>query len=533
MVSSVDLAFALVPGIILFLYGIDHFSEETQRIAGEKFRSALGKLTKTRFGGAFLGAIVTSLIQSSTATTVIVVGLVGAGIIPFIQSVSIIIGANVGTTVTGQLIALKLTSFAPFFILLGFLLSIFGKSYKFLGKPIFYFGLVFFGLTLISQAIDPVKDDPAIVEIFSTLSNVFLAILAGIIFTIIMQSSSVTTGIVVLLVGSGLLDLSQGIPLIMGANIGTTLTSLVASMSLDLFAKRAAAAHLLFNVGGVLLFLPFLPSFADLVVDFGGSPAQQMANAHSLFNIIAAAVFLVAVNPFTRLVERLVPGDEKEIIFQTKYLNDKLPQSNRDAFDAIEKELRHSLEVTLEMYRHAIVVLENGEDRVYRKVEKLETFNDFLDDRISEALVQLSPRKMTEKEAEKTLLLVRMSNSVEQLGDLANSLAFLGETMENTSIHFNRRSIVNLDEVYKQFEKNMVIITENAPFIKEKHKQIFRKNDNKLRALVTAEYRDHLKMLSSKESYAGTSFVEAISIIEVSNSKIREIRKLSEEYSSL
>lgn len=530
---SLDIAFAIVPGLILFLYGIDNFSKEIERIAGEKFRTLLTKVTKTRVGGAFLGALVTATIQSSTATTVIVVGLVGAGVIPFIQSISIIIGANVGTTITGQLVALKLTAFAPFFILLGFLLSIFGRKYKFLGKPLFYFGLVFFGLTLISQAIEPIKDDPSIVEIFSQLSNIFLAILAGFLFTVVMQSSSVTTGIVVLLVGGGLLTLEQGIPLIMGANIGTTSTSLFAAWNMDLFARRAAMAHFLFNVGGVIIFLPLLPLFSDVVVNFGGSAAQQMANAHTLFNVIIAVIFLIVLRPFTNLVEKLVPGTEREIVFKTKYLNAHLPKSNQKAFSLIEKELQHSLDVTLEMFKHSMLMLKDGNGKLLRKVSKLESFNDFLDDKISGALIEMSPRELNKKEAEKTLLLVRISNATEQLGDTAKNLAFLGETMKESTLHFSHNSLVDLEKVYDQFEKNLSLISKYTPVITDKEREQLRKNDVVLRELITAQYKDHMKMLCSKETYAGTSFVDALSLIESANAKIREIRKLSEEYARL
>lgn len=533
LMLSLELAFAIVPGLILFLYGIEHFSREIQRIAGEKFRSLLSKVTETRAGGALLGAAVTATIQSSTATTVIVVGLVGAGIIPFMQSVGIIIGANVGTTVTGQLVALKLTAFAPFFILLGFLLSIFGREYKVLGKPIFYFGLVFFGLTLISEGIEPVKNDPAIVEIFSSLSDIFIALAAGILFTIIMQSSSVTTGIVVLLVGSGLLSIYQGIPLIMGANIGTTLTSMLASLNMDLFARRAAVAHFLFNIGGVVIFLPFLAMFADIVIDFGGTPAQQMANAHTLFNVIAAVIFLVALKPFVSAVEYLVPGKEREIIFRTKYLGDRLPASNKEAFRLIEKELGHSMEITVDMFRHSLYALKDGSN-IYMKVEKLESFNDFLDDKISDALITMSPRKLSKKEAAKTLLLVRMSNAVEQLGDLAKSLAFLREKMEDSRLHFTETALADLEQIHGQFEKNLIIVAGHVPRITDSERKSLRQNDVLLRKLITTEYEDHMiQLLKSREAYAGATFVDAISIIETSNAKVREIRKLSEEYAVL
>jgi len=528
-----ELWFAIIPGLILFLYGIEHFSREIQRVAGERFRSVLIKLTKNPVGGAFLGAIVTAVIQSSTATTVIVVGLVNAGTIPFVQSLGIMFGANVGTTITAQLIAFKVTGFAPFFILAGFLLSVFGGRYKFIGKPIFYFGLVFFSLGLISDAVKPYQNDPDLIGFFSQFSNVYLAILAGIIGVIVLQSSSVVTGIVILLAGGGLLTLPQSIPIILGANIGTTATSQLAASRMDLFAKRAAAAHFLFNIGGVLIFLPFLGPFADLVASIGGDAAHQVANAHLLFNLTCAAVFLAALKPFKSAIERLVPGEEEEILFHTKYLGDKIPKNNKTAFGLIEKEIVNSLNVALKLFREAAEFMKTGKDQKFQHVEKLEMLNDFLDERIEKALLELSRRKLSRKEAEKTVLLVRISNAIEQVGDQGEKLGYLANDMSETGLSFSPDSIVELEKVYGKIEENMLIIRDSLPAIPARNIEFMRKNDNAFRALVNLGYQEHMKRLYAQKAYAGTSFVEAMSILEDTNAHVREIRKLSELYRKL
>jgi phosphate:Na+ symporter len=530
---DLSLIFAIAPALILFLYGIEHFSREIMRIAGERFRSVLGKVTANRFSGALLGAIVTSIVQSSTATTVIVVGLVDAGIITFAQSIGVIIGANVGTTVTAQLVAFKLTAIAPFFIILGFLLSLFGRRYRFLGKPIFYFGLVFFSLDLMSHAIEPLKADPEIVSFFAEFSNVFVAIIAGVLFTVIVQSSSVTTGIVVLLVGSGLLSLEQGIPLVMGANIGTTLTSFLAALKLDLYAKRAAFAHFLFNFGGVLLFIPFLYPFSSLIISLGGEPAQQMANAHLVFNLIAAAIFLVILKPFSAAVVRLVPGKEEEILFRPKYLNHELPESNEDACTVIGKELSHSLKATGRMFEYSLEILISGKEKNLHKVEKLESLNDYLDDAIGAAILDFSRRKLSKRMGKKLVLLVRMSNATEQLGDLARNLAVESTKVVESGRPMSHKSISNIRNVFSKFSENLSLVAMDAPFLETKSRQAIRRNDRILRDMINSGYRDHLNRLISQKAYAGASFVEVISVIESSNSKLREIRKLAESYSRI
>ncbi|MFH1685561.1 MAG: Na/Pi cotransporter family protein [Candidatus Micrarchaeota archaeon] len=527
---SFEIAFAIVPGLILFLYGIEHFSQEIQKIAGEQFRVILTKLTSNPVNGALLGAIVTAVVQSSTATTVISVGLVDAGIITFTQSLGVIIGANIGTTLTAQLVALKLTSISPFFIFLGFVLSIFGRKYKFLGKPIFYFGLVFFSLHLISQAIDPVKTDPSILTLFSQFSNIYVAIAAGFLFTVLVQSSSVTTGLVVLLVGGGLISLDQGIPLVMGANIGTTLTSFLAALKMGLHAKRAAFAHFLFNFGGVIIFLPFIFAFSGFIESLGGPAAQQMANAHLIFNLIIAIIFLILIDPFSSLVKRLIQGKEDEILFRPKYLMEKLPQSNEKSIELIEKELRYSLDVTQTIFDCSIEMLTKGKSNMHR-VSKLESLNDFLDDQISIAIATLSKRGLSRKLARRVVLMVRMSNANEQLGDLAKRLALDSEELLESRLVLSRKSISAINITYSKFSSNLKIISQSAPYISVSNRKKIRANDKILRDMITQNYKDHLKRISSQKTYASSVFVDFLAGIESSNAKLREIRKFSEIYS--
>ncbi|MBU0586573.1 Na/Pi cotransporter family protein [Candidatus Micrarchaeota archaeon] len=527
---DLEIAFAIIPGLILFLYGIEHFSREIQKIAGERFRALLGKLTENPLMGALLGAGLTSIIQSSTATTVIAVGLVNTGIISFMQSLGVMFGANVGTTVTAQLIALKLTSFAPVFILLGFVLDIFGGKYKFLGKPIFYFGFVFFSLMLISQALEPIKTDPEIVGLFASFSDVFTALLAGFLFTVIVQSSSVTTGLVVLLAGSGIITLAQGIPIIMGANIGTTATTLLVSWRMELHAKRAAVAHFLFNFLGVLIFLPFLGVFSQGVGDLGGDTAQQMANAHTIFNIACAIIFLAFIKEFAAVVERIVPGKQREILFRTKYLNDKLPKSTNKAFELITLELKHSLEITGEIFRESIHLIKNGDLVKFNRVEKLESVNDFLSRKVDGAIIDLSRRKLHVNGAKKTVLFVRISNLIEQLGDLGEDLGIVGKVQVEKGLVLSSGATEDLAHVYKKFEQNFKEIAHALPKIKTRERERIRNNDEELRDMINKYYEKHLKRLSSKKAYAGSVFVDALSVIESANAKLREIRKLCEIY---
>lgn len=292
--------------VVIFLFGIQKFTNQIDKIAGDDFKRILAKLTKTPLHGTVLGTVFTALIQSSTATTVILISLVDKGIISFSSSLGVMFGANIGTTITSQLVALQVTNIAPYFVLLGFFVTYFGGKFRHLGKPIFYFGLTFFSLSLISLYVEPIKADPDVMALFAGITNLYAAILAGIIFTIILQFSGVVAGLSVLLVSAGLMTLEQAVGIMFGANIGTTATALIASLSTNLNARKAAMAHFLFNVLGVVIFLPFVEPFIQFVTSLGGSAGQAVANAHVLFNVITVGVFLVFLRPFERLINALV-----------------------------------------------------------------------------------------------------------------------------------------------------------------------------------------------------------------------------------
>ena len=291
--------------VVIFLFGIQKFSKQISQVAGERFKNILTRITKTPLRGVGVGALFTALIQSSTATTVMLVGLVDAGLLTFSNSLGVIIGSNLGTTVTSQLVAFHFTNIAPLFVLLGFLVTYFGGAYKRWGKPLFYFGLVFFSLSLISLYIEPVKSNPEIIKLFSGITSIYVALLVGIIFTAIIQSSSVTSGLVVLLTGLGLLNIDQAIGVILGANIGTTSTALLASIGKNIGARKVAIAHFLFNVLGVIMFLPFIGEFVKFVESIGGSSQQVVVNAHIIFNLTCAIIFLILLRPFEKFINRI------------------------------------------------------------------------------------------------------------------------------------------------------------------------------------------------------------------------------------
>jgi phosphate:Na+ symporter len=517
----------LIAAVILFLYGIEHLSRELQRIASERLRGALQRVAGNRWSGALAGAATTAAIQSSTATTVIVVGLVNAGILSFTQSLGVIAGANVGTTITAQLIAFKLTTLAPILIVFGFLVSIFGSRFKFLGKTIFYFGFLFLAINFLSEAVVPFKENPAVTGFMGSMENPLFAIIAGALLSTLFQSSSATTGIVVVLGAEGMLGLGPAIAIIMGANIGTTTTTLFSAWKMDLFAKRSAVAHAIFNICGVLAFVPILLPFAGFVEGFGGNPGQMVANAHTIFNITTAIAFLLLLEPIAKLVARAVPGREREILFKTKYLED-LPKSEDAIIRAVEREIIRQMKLVRESFYLSYGMVRRGESGRMGKVAKLEALNNYLEERISEVLLDVSERELTEEQSEIVITLVRISNEMERMGDLSESFAKLAVSMDERGEKLHPDAVEELDKVKKGFDFIMErVISEGKGMNKRTFRSITQKRAHTDR-IIQREYRSHIKRLAQDEISAltNTIFIDAIYSIEQANSALLRLGRL-------
>ncbi|NMA44316.1 MAG: Na/Pi cotransporter family protein [Candidatus Diapherotrites archaeon] len=531
---SWELFFSIFAALALFLYGIDNFSKEVQKALGENFRNLLSKLTQFPVVGVFLGAIVTAIVQSSAATTVITVSLVNAGVLSFGQTLGIIIGSNIGTTITSQLVALNLTYVAPIFIVIGFVIDIFGRKYKFVGKPLFYFGLVFFSLNLLSVTVQPFVRDPFILDLFSNLSSPLLGVVVGFIFTVMMQSSSVTSGVIIVLAQSGLVTFAQGLPIILGANIGSTTTSLIASRKMDLFARRTAIAHTFFNVVGVLLILPFLIPFSDLVISFGGNEAQMIANAHVLFNVFTAIVFLIIINYWKKAIEFLVPGDEKEIVFKTKYLPNKIPEDTTLAFKLVESEMRNAIDITHDTFRAAVESLDTKDDLkkqnyLFSRVTKLVSLGDFINKKIQIFLFDISKRKLGDNSAQKLGIYVRSLSEIKRIQNLASDISNLNQLAIEKNANLARSYVVEFKEIYSLLDKNLEYLSKEYPNISKACFSKMQINDAILREKLTKAYHNQIKEISKESESTDQTFLELLSIIESAASRIRELRKMNEK----
>ncbi len=521
---SWELVFAIIPGIILFLYGIEQFSREVQLAAGEYLRGIIQQLTQTPVRGTAAGALVTAIVQSSTATTVITVGLVNAGVLSFAASLGIIFGANLGTTLTSQLVALNLTAFAPVFILIGFVIGIVPGRYRIFGRPIFYFGLVFFSLSLISSVMAPYRTDPQLIALVALMDTVFLQIAFGFIITNIFQSSSVTTGLVVLMSQNGLITPQIAIPILLGANLGTPTTSLLVATRMNTSAKRAAVAHFLFNFLGVLMFLPILPLFTNLVISMGGDAGQQVANAHLIFNLVCCIVFLILIRPFEQLVTRVVPGREDDVVFVPAHIRHPQPEATPEAIALLEREIKNLLSVPGRLLEELEGMVANPK-KYSPQVQQLRDYASYLDGRISEAALELSGRDLSPDETERIAGLVRISKLGQVLADQTGELVEIVHQVQEKGITLSEESKNAVQLTLIPCTMNLKTLADSFPQINDPVNEAMRQQDDILRDTITRQYQEYLGRFASHKTPSGSEFSRVLFQIEGMAGTIREIRK--------
>ncbi len=426
-----EIIFGILGGLGLFIYGIREMSEGLHKASGEKMRKVLHSLTGGPKRGVLVGAGITSLIQSSSATTVMVVGFVNAGLMTLTQSLGVIFGANIGTTITAQLIAFKLTDYALPIIGIGMIMALLAKRrlYKNIAEFLIGFGILFLGLSILTQVIKPLGDSPVFKDILVSFSrNPLLGILAGAFVTGIFQSSSVTTGMILGLSMAGLIDLGSALPLVLGCNIGTCVTALIASIGASIGARRAAAAHIIFNIVGVIIFLPFLGPFKQLVSVTSTDVTREIANAHTLFNVINTLIFIPLIPLFARFLTFIIKGkEEEEVEYLPKYLEKHLLNTPPIAIDAAIKEIVRTLGLTKKMLSIAINSFMNNDLRSLEKITRREEAVDSLREAITAYLVDLMQKELSKEESKKIPSLIHAINDVERIGDHAENLRDLTE----------------------------------------------------------------------------------------------------------
>ena len=450
----------LLSGLALFLFGMKFMSESLQKAAGEKLRGILNSVTKNKITAVLFGALFTAVIQSSGATTVMEVSFVNAGIMTLEKSIGITFGANIGTTITSQLVSLKLTAVAPFIIFIGASIIMFGKK-PFLRKVaevIFGFGALFLGINFMTGALGSLQDFPTIMSVFACLENPIIAILVGFILTVIVQSSSVTVSVLVLLADSGLVGLGACIYFILGANIGSCTPAVMAAMNANKDAKRTALVHVLFNVVGMVV-ISIIMIFAKEQI-IGGIAAingadnykRFVANADTIFKVFQCLILLPVSNQLLMLVRKLIPEgkteadslDEKKLLYIGR--NKKFVESTAliDTVQEIER-MAHMVQENLEAARDALLYDELGNSEIIRKRE---SYVDYLSHAITEFLVDTNKYQLPLADAARIGGLFHVVIDIERIGDHAVNILEAAEKKRDSRIRFTEEARDEMIDIY-------------------------------------------------------------------------------------
>jgi phosphate:Na+ symporter len=457
---------SLFGGILLLLYGIKLLNDGLQNAAGSKIRSLLRSLTSNRFSAVGGGAFMTGLIQSSSATSVMLVGFVSAGLMSFRQTLAVILGADIGATVTVQLIAFHIYDYAILLIGIGLVFTLFSKKtiYRNAGQGVLGFGFVFLSLKLMIDGIAPLQGNELFRQVFVALSNmpiVGIVLSAGL--TALIHSSAATMGIAIVLAKNGMIPLDAAIHLILGANIGTCATALIASIRSPVEARRVAWAHVFFKFFGVLLFLPFLGLFQTFVTETTPDFTRQIANANTLFNIIIAVLFLPIIGPFAKMITKLVPEKEEEKKFGPLYLDEHVLTTPSLARGQATREVLRASDIVREMLIDVVKVFQSDDDATITAIKNKDNLIDLLDRQIRFYLTRLSLSPLTESQSRRNMAVLETSRNLENIGDIidrnlmplalkriSKGISFSQEGLEEMGL-YHKRILENFDTAISAF----------------------------------------------------------------------------------
>jgi phosphate:Na+ symporter len=516
-VSSITI-FELIGGLGLFLFGIKIMGEALQDLAGDKLRQLIASLTSTPVKGVFVGALVTILIQSSSATTVMSVSFVHAGLMTLKQAVGVIMGANIGTTVTAQLIAFKIKHYALPIIGIGMFLSVFGrtKKQKYIGSGLVGFGLLFLGMEHMGNSMSFLQGRKDIFLAFS--SHPVLGVLAGAVVTMLVQSSSATIGLTIAMAVQGLIDINIAIPILLGDNVGTTITAVLASLGSNRSAKQAAAAHVLFNLIGVAIFLLAMPLFKYLVFMTADDIGRQIANAHTLFNVTNTLIFLPFVNLFVKLIQRIVPSKGEFAFTGAQYLDTKLINvSPAAAVDGVRKEIVRMGEVAMQMLEDVRLAFVNDDFNMVQQVNQTEKIINELTHQIADYGAKMWEKSLSEDLSIVLSAYVNGVSDIERIGDHAQNMVELYEYKVDHKLVFSEKAREEFNEMFTTTQRSVQLSMESVrdqdPL---KAREVIEVLENKIDSMEKELRKKHIKRLNKGKCHpsSGVIFIDILSNLE-------------------
>jgi len=482
--ASLELWGGLFGGLALFLFGMDMMTKALKLVAGDHMKELLARFTRNRFIGAGMGAIITSIIQSSSVTTVLLVGFISAGIMSMAQSVPVIIGANIGTTITAQILAFKVTKLALFLIGIGFFTSFISrkKQFKQYGFMMMGLGLVFFGMSTMSDGMKPLRSYDPFIAFMTTLESPLYGVFIGTAFTAVIQSSSATTGILIVMAGQGLLGLESAIALTLGSNVGTCITAALASIGKPREAVRTAAVHILFNVVGAAIWIGLIPQMAEIarwlspvhdeltgIARLTAESPRQIANIHTFFNLVNAFLFIGFTTQIARIVEWLIPDKPITVdeSFLPIFLDESLLSTPSIALENVSREIARMGGFTRSIVDESMPLSIQGTKDELEKFKDKDRVIDSLHHHIIEHLSLISGSDLTTIQTKQLMNLIQIANGLERIGD--------------------RISTDLVVSSIKRINDNVIVSSQTSRVLMKFHSEIIKALDSTLTAFANSD----------------------------------------------
>jgi len=516
-------------GLGLFLFGIHILSDSLKKLSLGVLKRLLEKITSNRFQSALVGVGVTALIQSSSATSVLLVGFLNAGLINLTSALPVIFGANIGTTITAQMIAFKLTKSSLLFVFIGSLVYLFAKKTKNQNKglALLGFGILFLGLATMGSAVKPLAHNQAIINLFIHFGQYpLVGVLTGLIVTVILQSSSSTIGMVIAFASAGLLDLPSSVYLVLGDNIGTCITAIVASIGGKRVSRQLAFGHALFNIIGTLIVLPFIPLYIHLIPMLSGDIARQIANTHTIFNVMNTIILLPFIPLFLTILDKIVPGQDYERK-EGGFLAKSLLSTPNLAIKAVTKELSVMLDICLEMLEKARQCTVSYSHKVKNEIAIDDDSVDEMQKNITDYLVEITQAGLTDKQRLLVPAILHSVNDVEKVGDYSEDIVKLTQRVYENNLVFSSEAKEELARLFDKTEKLMKLTKKALDENDHDAALVTLSIEQEIDALINEYKLNHLRRLEEKVciSDSGLVYSDMLTDIERLNSHLCNITK--------
>ena len=521
--DTISMFIGLFGGLGLFLYGMKMMGDGLENVLGEKLKNIFEKITTNPVKGVATGAVITAVIQSSSATTVMIVGFANAGLMNLYQAAAVIMGANIGTTITPQLIAFNLDAIIPVFLGLGSLTILIskGKKGREIGNIILGFGIIFLGMELMRDTMSPLANSQTFATLIMNLKgDVIIGILVGATMTAVIQSSSASTGILIALASTGVLPLEVAVPILFGNNIGTCITALLASIGTSKAAKKAALIHLFFNIFGTLIFIPIINPLIQLVqaISPGGTIEikRQIANAHTIFNITNTIIMVPFIKCLVLLVNKIIPGEDEALARGVKYIDERLLETPVIAVGQTTKEVVRMANLAKENVQLAMECFMSNNESNIKTVYENEKLINLLEDEITLYLVKLSTTQLSEQQTNIVTSMFHVVNDIERIGDHAENLADLTSEKIQKNLDFSKDAREELDGMYKYIVNALEISIESFENNDIKKAKSIMGIENRIDSLEKELRASHIRRLNNGVCGAtvGAVFLDIISNFE-------------------